>query len=318
MNEFEIIARYFKRAYPESQGDLRLGIGDDAAIIRPAADAELLVSMDTLVAGAHFFADAPAADIAQKALAVNLSDMAAMGARPRWLGLSLTLPGYDADWLGRFAAAFNDLAGRYSLILIGGDLSRGPLSVTVQIQGEAPRGRALRRAGAQTGDHIYVTGELGAAAWALQCLRAGRPEAAAEAEHARLHRPEARVKTGLALCDVARSCIDISDGLLADLGHILAASGLGAELMLPAIPLSQSLKTQPRATALELALSGGDDYELCFTLPPDLPAPALAALGRDCPVHHIGRTTPPGAGLKLLQDDGRVYQPAFAGGYRHF
>ena len=318
MNEFEIIARYFKRAYPESQGDLRLGIGDDAAIIRPAADAELLVSMDTLVAGAHFFADAPAADIAQKALAVNLSDMAAMGARPRWLGLSLTLPGYDADWLGRFAAAFNDLAGRYSLILIGGDLSRGPLSVTVQIHGEAPRGRALRRAGAQTGDHIYVTGELGAAAWALQCLRAGRPEAAAEAEHARLHRPEARVKTGLALCDVARSCIDISDGLLADLGHILAASGLGAELMLPAIPLSQSLKTQPRATALELALSGGDDYELCFTLPPDLPAPALAALGRDCPVHHIGRTTPPGAGLKLLQDDGRVYQPAFAGGYRHF
>ena len=318
MNEFEIIARYFKRAYPQSRGDLRLGIGDDAAIIRPAADAELLVSMDTLVAGAHFFANAPAADIARKALAVNLSDMAAMGARPRWLSLSLTLPGYDADWLSRFAAAFNDLAGRHSLILIGGDLSRGPLSVTVQIHGEAPRGRALRRAGAQTGDHIYVTGELGAAAWALQCLREGRPEAAAEAEHARLHRPEARVKTGLALRDVARSCIDISDGLLADLGHILAASGLGAELMLPAIPLSQSLKTQPRATALELALSGGDDYELCFTLPPDLPAPALAALGRDCPVHCIGRTTPPGAGLTLLQADGRVYQPAFAGGYRHF
>ena len=318
MNEFEIIARYFKRAYPESRGDLRLGIGDDAAIIRPAADAELLVSMDTLVAGAHFFADAPAADIAHKALAVNLSDMAAMGARPRWLGLSLTLPDYDADWLGRFAAAFNDLAGRYALVLIGGDLSRGPLSVTVQIQGEAPRGRALRRAGARTGDHIYVTGELGAAAWALQCLRAGRPEAATLAEQARLHRPEARVETGLALCAVAHSCIDISDGLLADLGHILAASGLGAELMLPAIPLSQSLKTQPRATALELALSGGDDYELCFTLPPDLPAPALAALGRDCPVHCIGRTTPPGAGLKLLQADGRVYQPAFAGGYRHF
>ena len=318
MNEFEIIARYFKRAYPQSRGDLRLGIGDDAAIIRPAADAELLVSMDTLVAGAHFFANAPAADIARKALAVNLSDMAAMGARPRWLSLSLTLPGYDADWLSRFAAAFNDLAGRYSLILIGGDLSRGPLSVTVQIHGEAPRGRALRRAGAQTGDHIYVTGELGAAAWALQCLREGRPEAAAEAEHARLHRPEARVKTGLALRDVARSCIDISDGLLADLGHILAASGLGAELMLPAIPLSQSLKTQPRATALELALSGGDDYELCFTLPPDLPAPALAALGRDCPVRCIGRTTAPGAGLTLLQADGRVYQPAFAGGYRHF
>ena len=318
MNEFEIIARYFKRAYPQSRGDLRLGIGDDAAIIRPAADAELLVSMDTLVAGAHFFANAPAADIARKALAVNLSDMAALGARPRWLSLSLPLPGYDADWLSRFAAAFTDLAGRHSLILIGGDLSRGPLSVTVQIHGEAPRGRALRRAGALTGDHIYVTGELGAAAWALQCLREGRPEAAAEAEHARLHRPEARVKTGLALRAVARSCIDISDGLLADLGHILAASGLGAELMLPAIPLSQSLKTQPRATALELALSGGDDYELCFTLPPDLPAPALAALGRDCPVHHIGRTTPPGAGLTLLQADGRVYQPAFAGGYRHF
>lgn len=318
MNEFEIIARYFKRAYPQSQGDLRLGIGDDAAIIRPAADAELLVAMDTLVAGTHFFANAPAADIAHKALAVNLSDMAAMGARPRWLGLSLTLPGYDADWLSRFAAAFNDLAGRYSLILIGGDLSRGPLSVTVQIQGEAPRGRALRRAGARTGDHIYVSGELGAAAWALQCLREGRPEAAAEAEHARLHRPEARVKTGLALRAVARSCIDISDGLLADLGHILAASGLGAELMLPAIPLSQSLKAQPQATALELALSGGDDYELCFTLPPDLPAPALAALGRDCPVRHIGRTTAPGAGLKLLQADGRVYQPASVGGYRHF
>ena len=318
MHEFEIIARYFKRAYPESQGDLRLGIGDDAAIIRPAADAELLVSMDTLVAGTHFFADAPAEDVAHKALAVNLSDMAAMGARPRWLGLSLTLPGYDADWLGCFAAAFNDLAGRYALVLIGGDLSRGPLSVTVQIQGEAPRGQALRRAGARTGDHIYVTGELGAAAWALQCLREGRPEAATEAEHARLHRPEARVKTGLALCAVAHSCIDISDGLLADLGHILAASGLGAELMLPAIPLAQSLKTQPRATALELALCGGDDYELCFTLPPDLPAPALAALGRDCPVHRIGRTTPPGAGLKLLQADGRVYQPASVGGYRHF
>lgn len=318
MNEFEIIARYFKSAYPQSRGDLRLGIGDDAAIIRPAADAELLVSMDTLVAGAHFFADAPAEDIARKALAVNLSDMAAMGALPRWLGLSLTLPGHDADWLGRFAAAFNDLARHYSLVLIGGDLSRGPLSVTVQVHGEAPEGRALRRGGAREGDHIYVTGALGAAAWALKCRREDRPGAAAEAEHERLRRPEARVKTGLALRDVASSCIDISDGLLADLGHILSASGLGAEIMLPAIPFSKSLKTQPRAMALELALSGGDDYELCFTVAPDLPAPALAALGQDCPVHRIGRTTAPGAGLKLLRADGGVYQPPSVGGYRHF
>ena len=318
MNEFEIIARYFQGAHPVSKGNLKLGIGDDAAIIQLAADAELLVSMDTLVAGAHFFEDAPAEDIACKALAVNLSDMAAMGALPRWLGLSLTLPGYDADWLGRFATAFNRLAGRHSLVLIGGDLSRGPLSVTVQIHGVAPRGKALRRGGASSGDNIYVTGELGAAAHALQCIRAGRPGAATRAEHERLHRPEPRVKTGLALRDMASSCIDISDGLLADLGHILAASELGAEIMLPAIPYCQSLKTRQQASAIELALTGGDDYELCFTLPRDLPAAALAELGAICPVHRIGRTTRPDAGLKLLQEDGGVYQAPCVGGYRHF
>ena len=161
MNEFEIIERFFKSAHPTSKGDLALGIGDDAAIINVPEDSELVLSMDTLVAGVHFFENTPAEDIAFKSLAVNLSDIAAMGASPRWISLSLTLPGKDLVWIEKFSSSFNKLAAEHALVLIGGDLTKGPLSITVQIQGINPKGKSLRRSGANAGDSIYVSGKLG-------------------------------------------------------------------------------------------------------------------------------------------------------------
>lgn len=192
MNEFEIIEHFFKNNYLTSKEGLVLGIGDDAAIINVSHESELIVSTDTLVSGIHFFEDAKPEDIAYKALAVNLSDIAAMGALPRWISLSLTLPGNDTVWLERFSASFNQIAAEYSVVLIGGDLTKGPLSISIHIHGVAPKGKSLRRSGAAVGDLIYVTGELGAAAYALNHIN--NPDlfpSISETELNRLHRPEA-------------------------------------------------------------------------------------------------------------------------------
>lgn len=318
MNEFEIIERFFKQDNSTSKNGLVLGIGDDAAILNIPDDSELVISMDTLVSGVHFFSDAKPEDIAYKSLAVNLSDMAAMGASPRWITLSLTLPENDLDWLERFSSSLSALAKEHSIILIGGDLTRGPLSITVQIQGLNPKGKSLRRSGVNVGDTIYVSGKLGAAAYALKhienkdsCLPP------TQIEQDRLNRPEARVKLGLALRDLATSCIDISDGLLTDLAHILRASKLGAEIELAAIPYSDSLHKIDRERAIELALTGGDDYELCFTLPKGLPESDLQGLMEISPVYPIGVITNQNGNFSLMDENDEPYKIKTEA-YRHF
>ncbi len=308
MSEFEIIERFFKKAHPNSKGDLALGIGDDAAIINVPEDSELVMSMDTLVAGVHFFEDTSAENIAFKSLSVNLSDIAAMGASPRWISLALTLPEKDLDWIERFASSFNTLAEEHSLVLIGGDLTKGPLSITVQIHGVNPKGKSLRRSGANPGDVIYVSGNLGAAAYALKNIEGSiLYPAATEKEIQQLYRPKARIKTGIALRDVATSCIDISDGLIADLQHILKASQVGAEIELSDIPYSDSLIKLKSELAIELALTGGDDYELCFTIPNSLSNTSLDEIAINCPITKIGFINNKNASLVLRKENEEVY-----------
>ncbi len=266
LSEFDVIGRFFSR--PTQQAVL--GGGDDAAIVRLAPGMDLVVSTDMLLAGRHFLADADPCRLGHKALAVNLSDMAAMGARPRWATLALALPEARETWLQGFSRGFYDLAARFGVELIGGDTTRGPLAICVQILGEVPAGQALRRDGARTGDDVWVSGVLGDAAMAVahheQRLRLAPDELAAC--RGVLEAPEPRVALGLALRGVAHACIDVSDGLLADLGHILERSRAGARLELESIPCSGTLASRySEPAALECLLTGGDDYELCFTAP---------------------------------------------------
>lgn len=262
MSEFDLIRRHFTRATPGAV----LGVGDDAALLQPAAGMVLAVSTDMLVSGTHFFPDADPFLLGHKTLAVNLSDLAAMGATPRWATLALSLPAADEVWLEKFSAGFFALAQQHGVDLVGGDTTRGPLNLCVTIFGEVPPQQALRRSGAQVGDDIWVSGMLGDAALALLHLQ-GRitlDEADFAACVSRLHRPQPRVGLGLALRGIANSAIDVSDGLLADLGHILECSNVGAEIAFEALPVSQVLRS---CSQQKLALSGGDDYELCFTVP---------------------------------------------------
>lgn len=264
MNEFDIIRRFFDRPVAADTG-VSLGIGDDAAVVRIPAGQELVLAMDTLVNGVHFPENTSAAAIGWKALAVNLSDLAAMGAKARWATLSLTMPEADEAWLAAFAGGFFELAQQYDVHLIGGDLCRGPLAVTIQVHGLVPAGQAIRRCGAAVGDVVYVTGTLGDAGYALHMPI---EEAAGEWFRLQLQRPEPRLTIGQALRGLATSAIDISDGLAGDLEHILRASGVGAELSLDSLPLSPSLETAVgRQQAVAYALTAGDDYELCFTAP---------------------------------------------------
>jgi len=266
LSEFSLIRRYFTRATPGAV----LGVGDDAALVRVGSGMELAVSTDMLVCGTHFFADADPYLLGHKALAVNISDMAAMGAQPRWATLALSLPAEDDAWLERFSAGFFALADEYHVELIGGDTTQGPLNLTVTIMGEVPQGKALRRDGAQVGDEIWVSGRLGDAALALAHMQ-GKvvlADASFIATATTLHRPVPRVALGIALRGKAHSAIDISDGLLADLGHILERSKVAAEIQFDQLPLSAHLKPYlAQALGKQCALAGGDDYELCFTAP---------------------------------------------------
>ncbi len=267
MSEFDLIRRYFTRATPGAV----LGVGDDAALLRIATGMELAVSTDMLVSGTHFFPDADPYLLGHKTLAVNLSDMAAMGAMPRWATLSLALPEVNEFWLQRFSAGFFALADEYGVDLIGGDTTRGPLNLCVTILGEVPRGGSLRRDGAQIGDDIWVSGTLGLAALGLAHLlsKITLPEDARIFCLAALHQPQPRVALGIALRGIAHSAIDISDGLLADLGHLLERSNCGADLHFAAIPshLRNGNDAVEKALIEHCTLSGGDDYELCFTAP---------------------------------------------------
>jgi thiamine-monophosphate kinase len=266
MTEFDLIRRYFTRATPNAL----LGVGDDAALLKVSEGCELAVSSDMLVSGTHFFPDADPFLLGHKTLAVNLSDMAAMGATPRWATLAMALPELSETWLGKFSAGFFALAQQYGVELIGGDTTRGPLNLCVTIFGEIPAHQALRRSGAQLGDEIWVSGTLGDAALALAHLQSRIQLSDAEyvACAPDLHQPQPRVALGLALRNIANSAIDISDGLLADLGHILEASKLAASINFSALPVSPTLRNHlQQALGKQCALSGGDDYELCFTAP---------------------------------------------------
>ena len=312
--EFEIIHRYFVREEP-ARRDVIAGIGDDAAILQVPAGRELVVCMDTLVAGVHFStATTPPAAIGHKALAVNLSDLAAMGAEPAWATLSLTVPEDDPDWLGRFAQGFFSLAGGYGVQLVGGDITRGPLAVTVQAHGFVPAGRGMRRRGARPGDHIYVTGTLGDAGLALQ-----RPEDAA-ALRQRLDFPQPRIRAGQVLRDHASAAIDVSDGLLADLGHLLEADALGADLQVDRLPRSAAFRaslTDRNPLFYDLPLGAGDDYELCFTVAGARCTAVEAALaGVACGCTRIG-VIEAAAGIRCHRQDGSTYHPT-VNGYQHF
>jgi len=288
VNEFDLIRRYFAERGVR-RADVPLGIGDDAALLTPPPGQSLAVTIDTLHCGVHFDAGIPPADLGHKALAVNLSDLAAMGAEPAWATLALSLPQADEAWLAAFAEGFFALAGRHGVQLVGGDTTRGPLSVTVQMQGFVPQEKALTRSGAEPGDHVFVTGSLGDAGAGL-AIEQGRLEFAgppADLLLARLHRPTPRVGAGLALRGLATASIDISDGLAQDLGHILVASGVGAVLDIDRLPLSDELLASGIDGPWRLAASAGDDYELCFTAPADADFGVDDALG--CPVTRIGR-----------------------------
>lgn len=266
LSEFDTIARYF--THPAASAVL--GVGDDCALLQPSAGMELAVSTDMLVEGRHFFTDADPCQLGHKALAVNLSDIAAMGAVPRWATLALALPQIEERWIGRFADGFMALARRFEVDLVGGDTTRGPLTICVTILGEVAAGRALRRDGAQAGDDIWVSGQLGDAALALAHLQRRivlEPDEIAACLPA-LHRPEPRVELGRAVIGIASAAIDISDGLAADLGHILERSRVGATVEFGALPKSSVMARHlGDAVARDALLAGGDDYELCFTAP---------------------------------------------------
>lgn len=307
MDEFSLIRQYFA-GLTGPQADVALGIGDDCALLQPPAGELLATTTDTLVSGRHFPLATSAYDIGWKSLAVNLSDLAAMGARPRWCLLALTLPEADAQWLSGFAAGLGDLARQHGIALVGGDTTRGSLSITVTAIGSLPAAGALRRAGARAGDLVCVTGTLGDAALALR-----QPGDAALDE--RLNRPQPRVQAGLSLRGLATAAIDLSDGLAGDLGHILSASGVGAEIFANELPVSPAFqRLAPPDAAFGLQVTGGDDYELCVCLPEAVLAQAREQLA--LPLTVIGQLTER-PGLRFL--DAADQEIAFDGtGYRHF
>jgi len=377
LSEFGLIRHHFARLGAQ-RGDVTLGVGDDCALLRPRPGHEVAVSIDTLVAGIHFLPEVDPQALGHKCLAVGLSDLAAMGAEPAWATLALTLPAEDPDWLRAFAAGFGALAQDYGVALVGGDTTHGPLSITVQVHGLVPAGQAIRRGGARPGDLIGVSGSLGDAALALQGLLSGQPPASLPPFlRERLERPSPRVALGLALRGLATAMIDLSDGLVADLGHILEESGppggrlnpseeplevpsfdppidpapvanrgemqsvetnsdlpsidrgppagsadspgsLGAEIRLADLPLSPLVSAHLARTGdWSLPLTTGDDYELCFTLPPHHlgQVPVLAErLGLALTL--IGEIRPLG-GLRCLTPEGQLWTPSRAG-YNHF
>ncbi|MBU0687899.1 MAG: thiamine-phosphate kinase [Gammaproteobacteria bacterium] len=318
MSEFDLIRRYFTRPTTNTI----LGVGDDAALLQVSPGMELAVSTDMLVGGTHFYLDTDPRQLGHKTLAVNLSDLAAMGAQPRWATLSLALPQAHDDWLQAFSEGFFALADAHGIELIGGDTTRGPLNLSVTIMGEVPQGKALRRSGAQVGDDIWVSGVLGEAALGLAHLQEQvvLPEGVRQTCIAALQKPEPRVALGQALRDIAHSAIDISDGLLADMKHILDSSGVAAEVRYDRLPKSTYFAPSNEdidTLAQDCVLCGGDDYELCFTAPLAQREEIMAlADPLHLPLTRIGSIVS-GQGCKLRAANGNVIQIEKEG-YDHF
>lgn len=325
LGEFELIERYFRRpadAMCRQRGDVPLGIGDDAALLAPPAGQQLVAALDTLVEGRHFPAGSPPRSIGHRALAVNLSDLAAMGADPAWFLLAMTLPAADEVFLEEFVRGLLQLAAEHGVALVGGDTTAGPLAVSVQALGFVAPGEALQRAGARAGDLLYVSGTPGDAAAGLR-LAMGEAAAPALDESQRrwlldrFHFPAPRVALGRELRGIASACIDVSDGLADDAGKLAAASGSAVVLELERLPLSAALLAQAgTAGATHLALTGGDDYELCFTVPPARAGALAARLANvKCTATRIGRIEA-GSGIMLL-DHGAPTAQSFTG-FDHF
>jgi thiamine-monophosphate kinase len=320
MTEFELIARYFQTPNHHRRSDVILGIGDDAALLQPPSNQLLAVTTDTLIEGVHFLPDTAAETLGHKALAVSLSDLAAMGAEPAWALLSLTLPSVQEDWLAAFCAGFFGLSKLHHVQLVGGNTTRGPLSISTHLTGFVPPGKSLQRNGATPGDLIYVTGTLGdaAAVLAYQEGKTWLSPAAYQELKPRLEAPTARVSAGLILRDIATAAIDISDGLAADLGHILEQSKVGAIVQIEDIPLSPSLKNLPPHIARTLAISGGDDYELCFTAPPrHVPMLEKQFAQQHIPCQKIGRICE-GKEIEWMSEGIEDFTLASRQGYQHF
>jgi thiamine-monophosphate kinase len=315
-SEFELIRRWFTRPAKTAA----LGVGDDCALVQAPTGLALAITTDMLVEGTHFLPGADAALLGHKTLAVNLSDLAAMGADPRWCTLALALPDADEAWLGAFSRGFFALADRHGIELIGGDTTRGPRSLCVTAIGTLPKGYALRRDGAQAGDDLWLSGATGEAALALEHLR-GRvrlDDRHRDACCARLHAPEPRVALGRRLRGTATAAIDVSDGLVADVGHICERSRLAAEIEAPALPRAAALAALgDAALAWSCILAGGDDYELAFTAPADArEAVEQAGAAAGVPVTRIGRM---GAGTGVVvRDAAGAPMPIAAPGYDHF
>ena len=314
LSEFEIIQQIFQQQKVDRQ-DVRIGIGDDAAIVDVPEGYELAVSMDTLIEGVHFPENMKPKDIGYRSLAVNLSDLAAMGAEPAWLTLALTIPESNETWLSAFASGLFGLAEQHNVQLIGGDTTRGQLSITVQVHGLLPKGKGLSRSGAQVGDQIYITGTLGDAAAGLEVW--DKTDKSYTWLKQRLARPAPQIEAGITLRQIASSAVDISDGLVSDLGHILTASDVGASINLEALPLSLALcEVVELKNARELALIGGDDYELCFTVPAKK-VKKVESLELASQISLIGEIEAE-PGLRCLARDGSEFEVKGSTGYQHF
>ncbi|HSC75396.1 MAG TPA: thiamine-phosphate kinase [Pseudomonadales bacterium] len=314
LGEFELIQRYFTPSLSSTSyklpENISIGVGDDCAVLKMPANAELAISVDTQVAGVHFHADADPSLIAARALRCAASDLAAMGAEPLGFTLALTLPSADENWLEKFSSGLLQTAQQLRCPLIGGDTTRGPLCISIQVHGSVPSGKALRRGGAKTGDDIWVSGTLGdgAAALALMEKRMTTSNAAADYLWQRFYHPDIDFSLGVRLRDIASSCIDVSDGLLADLDHICKASGVGARIESVALPIAtvwhDSVSVEQ---AQQWALTGGDDYRLCFTAAPQHAIVLQSVQGVRC----IGRIV---EGVDILVDDAKMMNS----GFRHF
>lgn len=319
LGEFDIIARYFSRR--SARGDVLLGVGDDAAVVDSHAGRKLVVAMDTVVEGVHFLRDTDPADIGYRVLAVNLSDLAAMGAEPAWMTLSLSLPGANEQWLDGFARGLFELANEYNVALVGGDTVRGPLVITVQIAGWVEADAWLMRSGAKPGDLIFVSGLPGEAAAGLAVIQRHIPGGESASFLARRFlRPRPRIELGRQLRTVATAAMDVSDGLLTDLETLCVASGCGAQLNLDLLPESAAMRELFEAeVCLQYALTGGDDYELLFTLPADRAPAVLGSPHLQQRVTQIGVITAAsadGASVQCLRD-GKPFRIK-RGGYDHF
>nr|WP_324614069.1 thiamine-phosphate kinase [Ferrimonas sediminicola] len=321
ISEFELIERFFRQGCQRGnqRKDVLMGIGDDAAILRVPANNQLVVTTDTLVEGIHFLPSIDPEMLAYKSVAVNLSDLAAMGADPAWLTLALTLPRSDETWLSRFAAGLNQICEYYGIALVGGDTTRGPLTITLTALGHVPSDQSLSRSGAKPGDWIFVTGHLGDSAAGLKLLKG---ELQASDDHreflvTRHLRPTPRILAGRSLRGIASACLDLSDGLAGDLEHIVTASGVGAHVEIDKLPLSKALlETLGDEEARQLAIRGGEDYELLFTVPEAQKGALMTALGEAGVSHSCIGQIRAGSGIHYYREGEPLQQAPQS--FRHF